>query len=109
MDDPINLGKLRWVDRNNIGIRSDDLLAEFTKLNASDHDSSEDDYELVGLSLVFLNYHCLRSKSEQESESSLSASEIIHGICGGLLCHSTATLDNSFTDCGDLVYPAFYF
>ena len=46
---------------------------------------------------------------EAADEIADSIGGVLHGYCGKVLCHSSDTMDDFLTECGDLVYPAIYF
>jgi len=115
INDPLNIG-ICWAELKDIGISSEDLLAEFMKLNTADPDSSDNENDMACLSPILVKYHCPGTKKpasgEEPEPPTLTAGQALHKSCNDALglfgCHSSAAIDSYYTDCGELVYPAYY-
>ena len=116
INDPTNIGKICWANFHNINISWEALLLEFMKLNVNNPDSpdsSENDTDWAGLSPSLVQYHCQdnaigeAASGEGDGTPTLTADQALHESCSGWICHNSATIDDSYIDCGELVYPAY--
>ncbi len=118
INDPTNIDKICWANFHNIVISSEELMAEFMKLNVDNPDSSDNDTDMAGLSPILVQYYCQNSEKhdnalgeaasgEGEGPPTLTADQALHESCSGWICHNSATIDDYLTGCGELVYSAY--
>lgn len=118
IEDPASGDKLCWVDVKIIDIGTEDLMAEFMKLNVDSPDSSDNDADMAYVSQqIFYLYHCpspdkpenaMAEEDSGEGPPTLTADQALHESCSGWICHNSATIDEYYSECGELVYPAYY-
>ncbi len=117
INDPTSIDKICWANFHDIVINLEELIAEFMKLGLGNPDPSDNDNDMASLSPILVGYYCpspdKSDKAMAEADSgegppTLTADQVLHEVCSGWICHNSATIDDYYTGCGELVFPAYY-
>jgi hypothetical protein len=113
INDPTSIDKICWANFHDIdSIRPGKLIMEFMKLGVGNPDN-----DIASLSPILVEYHCpspdnpdnpMAEADSGEGPPTLTADQVLHEVCSGWICHNSATVDEYYSDCGDLVCPAYY-